>query len=204
MRRGHTALIDTKDETVMKIQRKKSCNTAAEQGQAVVEFAYTFPFLVILFLVVFEMGILFATYLSMVNAAREGAMFASLNPKLVYSSCGTRGYPGCKGPIDEKPYGAITNTLTIWKEYENRIRNDSEILVNNPLIAAGLQGTGIGIVINRPIAPNLAVGQYVTVSVAYTFTTFTSSITLPFFGRMGLPTYYTLRYDVGVPIRKEP
>lgn len=189
----------------MKNLQQKKLNSKTEKGQAVVEFAYTFPFLVILFLVVFEMGILFATYLSMVNAAREGAMFASLNPNLVDTTCGTNGWPDCKGTIDEQPYGAVTNTLTIWKEYENRIRNDSEVLVNNPLIVAGLQGSGnVGIKIDRPIAPVLAVGNYVTVTVTYTLTTFTSSVQMPFFGRMGLPSYYSLHYAVGIPIRKEP
>ena len=76
-------------------------------------------------------------------------------------------------------------------------------MVNNPLIAAGLQGTGVGIKIDRPIASDLTVGKYITVGVAYTFTTFTSSVSFPFFGRMGLPTYYRLTYQVGMPIRKQ-
>lgn len=202
--------IATRKESLMKFQLKlpwnwnKKCPTSLEKGQAVVEFAYTFPFLMILFLVVFEMGIMFASYISMVNAAREGALFASLNPGLVNTVCGTQGWPTCKGTIDESPYGAITNTLTIWKEYDNRIRNDSEILVNSPLIAAGMQGNGIGLIVSRPIAPVMGVGQYITVAVAYTITTFTSGVVLPFFGRMGLPEYYTLRYEVGMPMRKTP
>jgi len=44
-------------------------------------------------------------------------------------------------------------------------------------------------------------GKPVSVTVVYHLTTFTSTMSLPLFGRMGLPSSYALRWTATMPIR---
>jgi Flp pilus assembly protein TadG len=50
------------------------------RGQALVELALILPVLVLLAMGTLDLGRAFGAYLSMANAAREGAMYASLHP----------------------------------------------------------------------------------------------------------------------------
>lgn len=44
----------------------------------------------------------------------------------------------------------------------------------------------------------------ITVTVHYQLSTFTSQMSVPFFGRMGRPGYYLINYSMAMPIRYSP
>jgi TadE-like protein len=52
---------------------------ASEGGQAALEFALVFPIFIGLLLLLFDFGILMYSYVSVSNAAREGARYAAVN-----------------------------------------------------------------------------------------------------------------------------
>jgi hypothetical protein len=86
-----------------------------EKGQSIVEIAVTLPFLIVIVIALVEMGIVFASYLSLVNAAREGAVFASMYSEL----------SDPQGRYDNRLYGGvITGTVTISNEYTSRVANE--------------------------------------------------------------------------------
>ena len=53
-----------------------------EKGQALLEMTFGTIFLLLIVLVVFEMAILFYSYIALLNASREGAVYASLHPDM--------------------------------------------------------------------------------------------------------------------------
>jgi len=57
-----------------------------EEGQGLLEMMVGTVFLVIIVLILFEMGMLFYTYIVLLNASREGSVFASLHPDLAPGS----------------------------------------------------------------------------------------------------------------------
>ncbi|MGI6207850.1 MAG: TadE family protein [Anaerolineae bacterium] len=58
------------------------------------------------------------------------------------------------------------------------------------------------LVVLPPETPEgIAPGEPVKVTVVYRLRTFSSMMSLPIFGRMGLPPYYTIRWTTTVPIR---
>jgi Flp pilus assembly protein TadG len=59
---------------------------APRLGQAMVEFALLVPVLLLLLVVAIDFGRLFATYVAVNNAAREGAAFASAHPTQITSA----------------------------------------------------------------------------------------------------------------------
>ena len=94
------------------MNRIRCTNSRAERrigmsGQSVVEIAFSLPFLLVIVLIVIEMGIVFSTYLAVVNAAREGAVFASMYPKLVDATCGSTPQPDCVGASDSLPMNGV-------------------------------------------------------------------------------------------------
>lgn len=171
-----------------------------ERGQSIVEFTFSLPFLLLILLMIIEMGVVFTTYLAVVNAAREGAVFASMYPQLADASCGRTPPPNCTGANDNQPYGGNGNNVTIWDEYVNRVSNESFVAVGEPFRAQQLLDQAT-FYVERPRAPNTNVGNAITVTVHYTLTTFSSSMSFPIFGRLGLPTSYHIQYDFAMPIR---
>lgn len=190
-----------------------------DAGQSMVEVAMFLPLLILIVIVLIDFGIVFASYLSLVNAAREGAVFSAMYPQLADPSCGSIPHEAlysitgtaCIGYQDDKAYGGgggITNTVKIWDEYVDRIKNDSFVPVAETLEAAQLVDQDL-LYIDRPIlGPTSSVcptrrdaGCYITVTVRYRIHTFTSDISLPIYGRFGLPSYYQINYTVGMPIR---
>lgn len=197
-------------------------------GQSVVEVTMFLPLIIMIVLVVIDFGIVFASYLSLVNAAREGAVFAAMYPQIGVtdtssSQCVTGSISptvssphdpslsdsgtSCIGYQDDKPYtggGGITNTTSIWNSYVNRIKGDSFIPVAESLEAAQLVDQDT-MYIDRPVlgscSPARSAGCFITVTVHYRLHTFTSDISLPGVGRFGLPNYYQINYSVGMPIR---
>jgi len=61
-------------------QRHIAVRRRALHGQAMVEFALLLPILLLLLVVAIDFGRLFATFVAVNNAAREGAAFAGLHP----------------------------------------------------------------------------------------------------------------------------
>jgi Flp pilus assembly protein TadG len=51
-----------------------------EGGQSVVEFAFVLPFLVVLLLAIWQVGVAFYNYLAITDAARVGARYAAVSP----------------------------------------------------------------------------------------------------------------------------
>ena len=173
------------------------------KGQSMVEFAFSLPFLLIIFLGILEMGLVFATYLAVVSAAHEGAMFAAMNPQLADSRCGNvpqTDNGGCTGANDGSSYGGSGNGGTLWGEYFDRIANEAFLQPGQVLVAEGLITSGI-FYPERPVAPTVRSGSPISVTVHYTISTMTSGMSLPFFGRLGLPNAYHVQYTYSVPIR---
>ncbi len=165
-------------------------------GQSMVEVAVTLPFLILIVIALIEMGIVFASYISLVNATREGAVFASMYPQLSTApNYGTNSYYGTGG--------GITNTITISSEYTTRISNEILYVSGEPLRAGQLIDQDILTMTPPVVDPTCGINQGcpITVTVSYQVHTFTSDVSLPYFGRFGLPNYYLLSYTMGMPIR---
>jgi hypothetical protein len=132
------------------------------------------------------MGIVFASYISLVNATREGTIFASMYPELRSSA------------NDNHAYGANS---TIWDEYNNRVSNEIWVVSGERLRAGQLLDQDL-LTVDRPIVGATAnPSDPITVTVHYRLHTFTSDISLPIFNRFGLPNYYQMDYTMSSPIR---
>jgi Flp pilus assembly protein TadG len=55
----------------------------SEKGQSMLEMTFGTVFLVLIVLVLFEMAMLFYSYIAVLNASREGAVYASEHPDMV-------------------------------------------------------------------------------------------------------------------------
>ncbi len=64
------------------LRRRSSDQCAGESGQALLEMTMGVVFLVIIILILFEMGVLFYSYIALLNASREGAVFAATHPTM--------------------------------------------------------------------------------------------------------------------------
>ncbi len=141
--------------------------------------AIVFPFLLVLLIGVIELAQAFTVYIGMINAAREGAVYASLHPELRneadLTSCSID-QDICTNYVDRVKAEAIALGLDV----------DDNLTIMPPTIRSGDSG------INCPI----------TTTVAYSLTTFTSNMNLPLVGRFGLPNSYLIQYGVSMPIRE--
>jgi hypothetical protein len=200
------------EHAVTTVRRLIDARRNKQKGQSIVEIAFSLPLILILVLGIFELGIVFATYLGVVNAAREGAVFASKYPKLVDANCGRNPHDDgngrivCAGADDNDMYDLSaggTLTTTVWEEYAHRIENDAFIQPGERLRAEGLIASGV-FWVERPYAPSLALGEPISVTVHYTVSTMTSGFSVPLFGRLGLPNAYHIRYEYSMPIRTSP
>lgn len=168
-----------------------------QEGQSIIEIAFTLPLLLMIVLALFEMGVVFGSYISLANATREGAIFASMHPELTNPA------------NDNNTYGGGTRTL--WQEYFKRVNDEIVVLVSEPLREGQLLDEGT-LTVNRPVlgpapGPNcpgtnpMNPGCPITVTVSFRLHTFVSDASLPVVGRLGLPNYYQITYSVGMPIR---
>lgn len=57
-----------------------------EEGQALLEMTFGTIFLLLIVLIIFEMAMLFYSYIALLNASREGAVYASLHPNMTVGS----------------------------------------------------------------------------------------------------------------------
>jgi hypothetical protein len=158
-----------------------------ERGQGLVEAAVAIAFLLMLVIGIFEVGQVFSAYIVLVNSVRDGALYASANPDLrnqvSESNCHAQGltqeaYPNLYAYCERVKLGIITRRLD---------PDDQYLTIMNPIYEP-LNGS-----------PN----RYrITVGAEYRLSTlFTSSISMPFFGRLGLPSSYTLSYKMVVESR---
>jgi Flp pilus assembly protein TadG len=178
------------------------------RGQSMVELSIALPFLILIVLALVEMGIVFASYLSLVNATREGAIFASMHPELINSTCGATPYPTCAANAtnDNSPFGSTgTTSTTVWSEYNNRVSNEVFVVLGETLERGGLLNQD-NLTVYRPVASSgctqpIGAGCQITVTVNYQIRTLTSGISLPAFGRFGLPSSYQINYNMAIPIR---
>lgn len=162
-----------------------------QRGQSIVEVAVALPFLIAIVIGLIEMGIVFASYLSLVNATREGAIYASMHPELT--------------DANQTPTSSST-----WHEYYDRVANEIVVVIGEPLRAGQLLNQD-ALTVDRPVLgpPDAAhgcptaleAGCPITVTVYFQIQTLTSDISLPYFERFGLPNYYRMSYSMGIPIR---
>ncbi len=89
------------------MKRKNDKRIRSFSGQALVEFAFVLPILLLLIVALIDFGILFYTQMSVVNAAWEGARAGAtiVDP--------TRGDQEIIGAIHEAAYGLNPNKLVI-------------------------------------------------------------------------------------------
>ncbi len=160
------------------MMRKNVQRGGNEQGQSLVEMAVIVPFLLILLVAVLELSQAFVVYIGLVNSTREGAAYASLYPEV----------KDCANPPEDDTSSISDKCVS----YSERIK--AEIVVLN------LDVTQLNI--TRPSAPDVYANCPITVTLSYTLTTFSSSISLPLVGRLGLPSSYQLRYVGSMPIRE--
>ena len=62
------------------ISRPNQLCSPGEEGQSMLEMTIGLIFLLIVVLILFEMAMLFYSYIAVLNASREGAVYASANP----------------------------------------------------------------------------------------------------------------------------
>lgn len=173
--------------------RQESRPALKEEGQSLIELAVGIPFLIAIVVVLVEMGIVFASFISLINATREAAVFAAMYPQLADPS------------HDNDPFNCSSSTPgscpTLWQEYQNRASAEIFVIPGEALRAGQLIDAHL-LVIDRPItAGTTEPGDPITVTATYQLQTFLSTASLPYFGRFGLPSYYTLRYSMTAPIR---
>ena len=65
------------------LRQRPSDRPRRERGQSMLEMTVGLVFLVIIVLILFEMAVLFYSYIALLNASREGAVFAATHPTLV-------------------------------------------------------------------------------------------------------------------------
>ncbi len=65
----------------MKILRKVCCVTCSERGQSLVEMSLMMVMLLVIMSAVLDLGRGFFSYIAIQNAAGEGALYASINPR---------------------------------------------------------------------------------------------------------------------------
>ncbi len=172
----------------------------SQRGQSIAEVMVSLPFMIAIIVGLVEMGLVFASFVAEVNAAREGAIFASMYPNLANSTCGSIPYPDCTGDY--------ATDSAHWADYHDRVSNEISWAVADAL-RAGQMINNDTLIIDRPIlGPASAscpigneLGCPITVTVHFRIHTLTSDIQVPYFGRFGLPDYYQINYSFGMPIR---
>jgi hypothetical protein len=136
------------------------------------------PFLLILAIGLSEMAQVFSTYMAVINTARGGIAYAAGHPCLVQSSlCSTAQHDTY---VDDMAEHVKVDAV------EGHLDTDDDVL-NYQLEA-----------------PTVAIGEPMSLTITYKLTTFSSTFRVPYFDRMGMPNYYSIRYSTSMPIRYEP
>jgi hypothetical protein len=144
----------------------------AEDGQSMLEMTVGTVFLLLIVLILFEMAMLFYSYIAVLNASREGALFASSHPELA---------------IDEDgPY--YDTYLEITRAEANAaglVADETFLVIDRPEL---LEGSA------DPLDP-------IMVTVHYQLINPTQGIVLPILGRMGLFQSAWMSAATRMPIR---
>ena len=102
---------------------------ASHSGQSMLEVAVALPFLLLIVIALIEMGIVFASYVALVNAAREGAIFAAMCPVIADSSKDT----------DSNLGSSCTPPIQNIQEYQTRVKNEIVTVLGGRLVAGQIQ-----------------------------------------------------------------
>jgi hypothetical protein len=160
-----------------------------EEGQGLIEAAVGFVFLLLILLAMFEMAIVFASYIALLNCSIQGAVYAAAYPR----------YHMVEGPLE--PDDPHYSYYQFYQEYESIIRSEA--------LAGGLSLDSLHI--SPPQLPSgtlqgevLSGNTPITVTLEYHMTTFSSEIIFPLFDRFGLPSEYHISARSAVPSRGEP
>ncbi len=147
-----------------------------ERGQSLVEVAGVSVFLILLSLMIFETGVMFFSYVALLNASREGAIYASAHPELADPA---------KTPEDSQAYLIYTERIVKGEVRLGNLVDPARLTIHRPVLVDGTS----------------RFGDPIRVQVDYQLVTFTSTIRLPFFGRFGLPNYWPMSVATTMPIR---
>ena len=148
-----------------------------EEGQSLVEVSVVSIFLILVALMIFEAGVTFASYMALLNASREGAQYAAGHPELVSAEA---------VPEDSSGYLHYTENVVKGEVQMGNMLDAARLTVQRPVLVDGTSD------LNDPIK----------VQVDYQLYTFTSTISLPFFGRFGMPNYWPLSAWTIMPLRR--
>ena len=147
-----------------------------ERGQSIVEVAGVSIFLILLSLMIFEAGVMFASYVALLNASREGAVYASAHSELADDT---------RTPEDSTEYTTYTETIVKGEVRLGNMVDADELTIHRPVLVDGTSDFG----------------DPIQAQVDYRLYTFSSTIRLPWFGRLGLPDYWPLSASTIMPIR---
>ncbi|MDQ7031004.1 MAG: pilus assembly protein [Ardenticatenia bacterium] len=166
-----------------------------EQGQSLVEASITLIFLLLLVIAIFEMAQVFSTYLVLVNSVRDGAIYAASHAK-------ANQLPQDVEMLQRDPTYQPNTYCTNPNNPSLQHLNAYCERVKQGILIRGLDPQGAYLTILDPVfvptTKNTA-GFTILVGAEYRLTTlFTSSISLPLLGRMGLPSQYTVSYTMEV------
>ncbi|MGC9333986.1 MAG: TadE/TadG family type IV pilus assembly protein [Anaerolineae bacterium] len=164
-----------RDEQAVRGQKKNrdSGRWGAEDGQSVLEMTIGTVFLVLIVLILFEMAMLFYSYIAVLNASREGALYASSHPEL------------SNGDTTSTYYSTYLNITSAEAEAAGLITDAGFFEIDPPVL---LEGSA------EPLAP-------IMVRVSYQLINPTQGIVLPFLGRMGLFQSAWMSAATRMPIR---
>ena len=146
-----------------------------ERGQSLVEVAGVSVFLLLIGIMIFEVGVTFSSYIALLNASREGAVYASERIELCDPA---------RTPEDSTEY-INYEAAALGEVRLGHMVDASKLTLHRPEIVSG---TG-------------TYGDPIKVQVDYQLQTFSSSIELPLLGRFGLPHYWPLSASTTMPIR---
>jgi hypothetical protein len=144
------------------------------------EMTFGLVFLVIIILILFEMAMLFYSYIALLNASREGAVYASLYPDIAMAENDPN--PPPPDPLHYAQYESIVAT----EAQAAGLNTDPTVFeIERPRIHDGME---------NPLDP-------VWVQVTYQVINPTQGIVLPLLGRMGLLRGAWMTARTEMPIR---
>lgn len=111
-----------------------------ERGQATVELALTLPVVVLALLLVVQVALVARTQILVVNAAREGARAAAVDPHPAAAERSARGVPGLTPDrlrVSTSSRGLAGSTVSVTVAYETRTEVPlAGRLVGQPVLTA--------------------------------------------------------------------
>lgn len=148
---------------------------AREEGQSMLEMTIGMIFLLGIVIILFESAMLFYTYISLLNASREGAAYAAKHPELAL--------------------GTLPSADPTWLAYLE--------VTAEEVHAAGLPTSRGELVQPPPVVGSCGTARLcpITVTLHYSLTNPTQGVILPVLGRMGLLRSVWIQARTDMPIR---